>query len=58
MEGTKCRSVGPTAVGGDQSVRAVYGTAGVQKVLFYTLPHVKGRKGQYKNRIGIIEFLL
>lgn len=29
LEGTKCRSVGPAAVGGDQSVRALYGTASV-----------------------------
>lgn len=31
LEGTKCRSVGPVAVGGDQSVRALYGTASVQQ---------------------------
>lgn len=41
LEGTKCRSVGPAAVGGDQSVRALYGTASVQRRSYTETVHTE-----------------
>lgn len=46
LEGTKCRSVGPAAVGGDQSVRALYGTAGVQRRSYIQNTHRKTTRKQ------------